>query len=297
MVCKIRKDKVGGIMRNAVKEYLIITTGIIIVALALHLFLIPNDIAAGGVSGLAMVISYYVPALPVGLLMLGMNVILFIIAFLTLGPSFGLKTIYASLGLSGAIWALERINPIQLPLTNDLLLSAIMGTAMSGLGMAIIFNHNASTGGTDIIAKILNRYLHMDIGKSLLVTDFIVTFLAAAAFGIQKGMYALLAVITNGFIIDYAIAGFNIVMQVFIMTAHSDVISEFIMNELERGVTFFKGEGAYSGSSMKIIYTVLSRKEFITLREYIREVDPRAFITVSDAHEVLGEGFKRIDSE
>lgn len=172
-----------------------------------------------------------------------------------------------------------------------------MGTAMSGLGMAIIFNHNASTGGTDIIARIINKFTHLDIGKALLVTDFLVTLAAALTFGIQKGMYAFIAVISNGFIIDYAIAGFNIAMQVFVMSSQADIISEYIMNELERGVTFFEGKGAYSGKKMNIVYSILSRKEFIKLREYIKEIDPKAFITVSDAHEVLGEGFKGIDSE
>lgn len=284
-------------MKYAIKQYIFITLGIIIVALALHLFLIPNDIAAGGVLGIAMVISNHVPTLSVGLLMIIMNIILFVIAFIILGSGFGIKTIYASLGLSGMIWALERFYPVYQPLTYDMLLAAVMGTALSGLGMAIIFNRNASTGGTDIIAKMLNRYMHLDIGKALLITDFVVTFFAAATFGVQKGMYALIAVISNGFIIDYSIAGFNIVMQVFIMTTRAEIIAEFVMNELKRGVTFFTAQGGYSGNNLKVVYTVLSRKEFIKLREYIKEVDPKSFITVSDAHEVLGEGFKGINNE
>lgn len=284
-------------MRETIKHYFIITLGIVIVAMALHLFLIPNDIAAGGVTGIAMVINHYMPILQVGQLMLAMNVILFIIAFVTIGSGFGVKTIYASIGLSGIIWALERWYPMKQALTSDLLLAAIIGTMMSGLGMAVIFNREASTGGTDIIAKILNKYMHFDIGKALLITDFIVTLLAAATFGIDKGLYAFIAVITNGFIIDYSIAGFNIVMQVFIMTNRADIISEYIMHEMGRGVTFFTGQGGYSTKEMKIVYTVLSRKEFIKLRGYIREIDPKAFITVSDAHEVLGEGFKGIDKQ
>ena len=284
-------------MGKKIKDYLIISLGIIIVALSLHLFLIPNEIAAGGVMGLSMIISSYIPVLNVGQLMLIMNAILFIIAFIVLGSSFGVKTIYASIGLSGFIWLLEKLLPMQHPLTQDLMLAAVMGTLASGIGMAIIFNHNASTGGTDIIAKILNKYFDLDIGKSLLVTDFVVTLLAALTFGIEKGLYALFAVIINGFIIDYSIEGFNIVMQIFVMTTRSEIISEYVMSELGRGVTFFTGQGGYSGNELKIVYTVLSRKEFIKLRAYIREVDPKAFITVSDAHEVLGEGFKGIDLE
>lgn len=284
-------------MWDFLKQYTIITIGFIIVALSLHLFLIPNNIAAGGAMGLAMVINHYIPALHVGPLMLILNILLFIIAFLVLGSRFGIKTIYASLGLSGAIWIFEHIIPMQNPLTNDLLLSAIMGTLGSGVGMAVIFNANASTGGTDIIAKIIHKYLHIDIGRSLLITDFSITLMAAFAFGVEKALYALLAVITNGYIIDYAIEGFNVAMEVFIMTSKPDIISEYIINDLDRGVTHFLGQGGYSKKELKVIYTVISRKEFIKLRGFIREVDPKAFITVSDAHEVLGEGFKGLNSD
>jgi uncharacterized membrane-anchored protein YitT (DUF2179 family) len=297
MMYKLTIYRSGDKMRDALRQYFLITVGFLIVALSLHVFLIPNDIAAGGAMGLAMVINNYMPYLQVGQLMFFINIVLFIIAFLTLGSGFGIKTIYASLGLSGTIWALEHIMPMQHPLTQDLLLSAIMGTVASGIGMAIVFNRNASTGGTDILAKIMNKYLHVDIGKSLLITDFVITLLAAITFGAEKGMYALLAIISNGFIIDYVIQGFNIAMQVFIMTSRPDVISDYIIKELERGVTYFVGQGGFSGKEMKIIYTIISRKEFIKLRNHIKEVDPKAFITVSDAHEVLGEGFKGIDAD
>jgi len=284
-------------MKKALASYLVVTGGVIILALSLHLFIIPNEIAAGGVTGLAMVVNYYVPYIPVGALMTVMNALLLIIAFLTLGKGFGVKTIYASLGLSGIIWALERLLPMQAPLTEDLLLAGAIGSMMSGLGMGIIFNQGASTGGTDIIAKILNKYFYLDIGKALLIIDFIVIFAASITFGTEKGLYAILAVIANGFIIDYSIAGFNIVMQAFIMTSKVEAVADYILHELGRGVTYFTAQGGYTNSDLKVIYTVLSRKEFIRLRAFIKEVDPRAFITISDAHEVLGEGFKRIDSE
>jgi len=268
-------------MVQTVKEYLIITLGMVILAIGLYLFLIPNDIAAGGAMGIAMLINHYVPFLQVGQLMLVINIILFIIAFVVLGTGFGLKTIYASLGLSGMIWLLETIYPLEKPLTDDLLLSALMGTIVSGAGMGIIFNQNASSGGTDIIAKILNRYAHIDIGKALLITDATITILAMNIFGFEKGTYALLAVIFNGYVIDYTIQGLNVAMQVFIMTRKSDAISRYVLDELGRGVTLFWGQGGYSGDELKVI----------------KQVDPKAFITVSPAHEVLGEGFKTIGSE
>ncbi len=280
-----------------IKEYFFITVGIIIVALSQYFFLIPHDIAAGGAMGIAMITNNYFPFLSVGFIMLIVNIILFTIAFLTIGSKFGVKTIYASLGLSGTISILEKVFPIQAPITNDILLSTIIGTILSGLGMAVIFDNNASSGGTDILAKIINRYLHIDIGKSLLIIDFVVTLFAALTFGVEKGLYAIVAVISNGYFIDYAIEGFNVAMQVFIMSDEIEVISDYIMNELERGVTFFTGQGAYSGEEKRIMYTVISRRQFIRLREYIKSVDPKAFISVSASHEVLGEGFTEIDDE
>jgi uncharacterized membrane-anchored protein YitT (DUF2179 family) len=160
------------------REYLLITIGFILVALSIEIFLSPNKIAAGGVSGIAIIINSIFPFLTLGMLMLIMNVILFIIAFIVIGNKFGAKSIYASLGLSGTIWIMDRVLASNLHLTNDLLLATIFGTLMSGIGMAMVFNQNASTGGTDILAKILNKFFHIDIGKSLLSVDFIVTIFA-----------------------------------------------------------------------------------------------------------------------
>ncbi|QUL98696.1 MAG: YitT family protein [Candidatus Fermentithermobacillus carboniphilus] len=279
------------------KQYVIITFGMFVLAVGLYFFLIPGQLAAGGAMGIAMLISHYIPFLQVGQLMLAINILLFLIAFVVLGTSFGLKTIYTSLGLSALIWILENAYPLQKPLTDDLLLAAVMGTVISGAGMGIIFNQGASSGGTDIIAKIINKYTHLDIGKALLVTDALITLLATGVFGLEKGMYALLAVIFNGSVIDYTVQGLNVAMQVFIMTSKPDTIARFIIDHLGRGVTFLSGRGGYSGKELKVIYTVLNRREFVSLKNFIREEDPKAFITVSQAHDVLGEGFKAITSE
>lgn len=279
------------------KEYIYITIGFIIVALAGQLFLIPNNIAAGGVMGIAIIINHFIPILSVGLLMFILNIILLIIAFAKIGGKFGFKTIYASLGLSGSIWIFENLLPFKIALTDDLLLAAIFGTLFSGIGMGIVFNQNASTGGTDIIAKILNKVTHFDIGKSLLIVDFIVTLFAALTFNLEIGMYSLLSVIVNGFVIDSVIEGFNLCKQVLIISTKNDIINTFIIDELDRSSTLIQCLGGYTKKETYILYTVLNRKEFVKLRNYIKEVDSCAFITVSDAREVLGEGFKDIVSE
>ena len=148
-----------------------------------------------------------------------MDCILYIVAFLVIGSKFGGKSIYASLTLSGIMWLLEKVFPYKA--TNDLMLATILGTIISALGLAIVFNCNASTGGTDILAKILHKFFHFNIGKSLLIVDFIVTLAGAMTFGVQKGLYAVLAVIISGFAIDKAIAGFNICNEVTIISKES----------------------------------------------------------------------------
>lgn len=282
-------------MKKAIKEYILITLGIFLVAVGIYYFLVPSNLAAGGVSGLAIVINQFFPAIPVGLLMLGMNIILFIIAFIVIGSNFGAKTIYSSLGLSAMIWVLEKVYPISQPIVDDLLLQLLFGILISGIGMGIVFNQNASTGGTDIIAKIINKFFHIDIGKSLLLSDFLITLAAGLTFGPKIGMYALLGVVINGLVIDNVIQGLNVCKQVTIISAKSEEIKKYIIEELGRGVTVFDGRGAFTGEKKEVLMTIISRKEFIKLREYIKELDKRAFISVSNVHEVLGEGFTELE--
>lgn len=282
-------------MQKKIKEYFLITIGIILVAVGVYFFLIPSNLAIGGVSGLAMVINNYLPVLSVGLIMFILNGILFAVAFIILGPEFGGKTIYASLGLSGIILFFEKTFPSNKPIADDLLLVLLFGILISGVGMGIVFNQDASTGGTDIIAKIINKFFHVDIGKALLMSDFIVTLLAGIAFGAQAGMYALLGVLINGFVIDGVIDGMNICKHVMIVSSKGQEIKDFIIDNLKRGVTIYDAKGAYSGETKEVLITVISRKEFIKLREFIKEIDKKAFIAVSEVHEVLGEGFNEID--
>lgn len=277
-------------VRKLVKEYGEITIGILLVAFAVEYFFVPNNLAAGGVTGLAIVINNYIPILSTGILVLIMNLILFVIAFIFLGGNFGAKTIYTSFGLSIVMAAIEKYLKPQ-PITTDLIMATLFGTIISAIGMAIVFNVNASTGGTDIIAKILNKYFHINIGKSLLIVDFLVTISGAITFGIDRGLYALVCVILNGLAIDRFIEGFKVCMSVTIISEKYSEINEFILNTLERGCTNVSGIGGYTRKDIFIINTVLERMEFIKLKNYIKEIDPRAFITVAQVHEVLGEGF------
>lgn len=281
--------------KDNLKEFLLITVGILLVAISVVYFFEPNNIAAGGITGLAIVINHYIPFISIGPLVLIMDATLFVIALIVIGTKFGAKSIYCSLLLSTSMWIMQKFFPFVI--TNDLMLATIFGTLISAAGMAIVFNANASTGGTDIIAKILNKFFHFNIGKSLLMVDFLVTLLGAITFGINIGLYGLLSVIVNGVVIDKIIAGFKVKSEITIISHRNKEISEYILNDLERGCTFIKGVGGFTGKDTLLLYTILDRSEFIKLKNHISGIDENAFITVGEVHEVMGEGFKGIDED
>ncbi|GAB6280291.1 MAG: YitT family protein [Thermovirga sp.] len=277
-----------------ISEWALIHLGCLLVAAGITWFLVPNDIAAGGVSGLAMVANSFFPRLPVGFLMIGMNIVLFVVGFIFVGPEFGTRTVYSSFFLSGAVWMLERFFPVSAPLTDDILVQLIFGTLLGATGMAIVFNQNASTGGTDITAKILNKYFNIDIGKGVLACDFFIVLAAASVFGLRIGMYAMLGVILNGFLVDNIIVGLRINKHVVIISRASEEIRRFIVEELESGATIYDGRGGWSGERKEVIATIVNRRKFIRLRDFIKAIDPEAFISANNIHEVLGEGFDKL---
>ncbi|ATD54129.1 YitT family protein [Clostridium chauvoei] len=276
------------------KDYGIITFGVILVAIALVYFYAPNNLAAGGLSGTALIINHFIPSISIGGMLFIGNAILYVIAFIVIGPEFGVKTIYASFGLSAIIWLMEKFgNPHAI--TNDLMIASIFGTILVSIGMSIVFNRNASTGGTDIVAKILNKYTKFNIGISLLMVDFFITLLAGLTFGSDTGFYALLCVLVNGPMIDRLIAIFNAKKQITIVSDKNEEISNYIINELKRGCTHLKGAGAFSREDKDIIYTVLEKQELTSLKEFINSVDEDAFITIGHIEEVKGKGFPQLD--
>jgi uncharacterized membrane-anchored protein YitT (DUF2179 family) len=276
------------------KEYVIITFGIILVAFAIEYFYAPNNIAAGGVTGIAIIINAIIPSLSIGIVSFVLNGLLFIVALIVIDGKFGVKTIYASLGLSAIIWWIEKfLKPAAI--TNDLIIATIFGALISALGLALVFNENASTGGTDILAKILNMFFHLEMGKSLMAVDFIITLASAFVFGIDKALYSMLSIILLGIIVDRVIEGFNVCKSIFIISKNNYEISKYIIDTLDRGCTFLNGVGAYTEKETNILYAVLSRNQFIKLKRFIKDVDPEAFITVGEVHEVLGEGFNDIN--
>ncbi|MCH4886682.1 YitT family protein [Acidaminobacter sp. JC074] len=275
-----------------IKDYLIVTLGTLILTFGLCVFLIPADLAVGGITGFSMIINRVFPGLSIGGVMMISNVVLFIMGFLLIGRQFGAKTIYASFSLSGMIWLFEKLAPLNGPVVEDTFLNLFFGIFIGGIGLAIVFNQNASTGGTDIIAKIINRFFNFDIGKSLLMADFLIVLFAMKIYGLQPGLYAMFGVIMNAFLIDNLIEGMNNKINVRIISSKTEDIRKYIINELDRGATIFKAEGAYAGKEVTIISTVLNRRQFIKIKAYVKAIDDNAFLTVANVKEVIGEGFK-----
>ena len=271
----------------------VITVGSLLTALGINLFLAPNKIAAGGVSGIAIIL-HYLTKVPIGATMLTINVILFIMAFLILGRSFGLKSIYATVILSVFVDGLAQIIPNSWAV-QDLLLAVLFGDFLTGIGIAMVLSRDASTGGTDIIAMILTKFTGIDVGKTLLFVDFLVTLFAAISFGKIIGMYSLLAVIVNTTTIDYVLEGISTSFKVIVITMKGKKIAERTIKELNRGVTILEATGAYTGEKRDMLWIILKRpREMIKLRNIVKEEDPTAFMTVSHVREVLGKGFRRI---
>ena len=273
-----------------IKEYLLTTIGVALTAIALEYFFFPCDIAAGGVSGIGIVVNKF-SGLDTSIVVLVLNILLFILAFIVLGKSFGAKSIYATVMLSVFMWIIEKILKPGI-LTENMFLASVFGSILLGMGAAIVFHQGASTGGTSIIAAIISKFTPIGIGISVLLTDSFVCLLAISVFGVDKGLFGFFSVILIGLIIDKFIDGFNTCKQVFIITSKEKEIVNHIIKNIDRGCTVLNGNGGYTGSDVKIIYTVLNSNQFIALKKHVKEIDPAAFLTVNDSTEVLGEGFK-----
>ncbi len=280
-----------------IKRFIFINIGLLIMTAGLIFFLEPSNLAVGGVTGLAMILKSYFPAINLGVIVLVFNVFLIILSFFLVGKQFGGYTIYCSVALSFMIDLMDKYFQMEVLFPNDLMITLIMGILVSGTGMAIVFYQNASTGGTDIVAKIINKYFNIDIGKSLFLADALITIGAGIAFSPRVGMYAFLGILINSVVIDKVIAGFDVKAQSLIISDKHEEIKDYILNDMRRGATYINAIGSYSGEKKMMINVVLSRREYLKLRRRVREIDPRAFITMHYTHEVLGEGFDLEASE
>jgi len=272
--------------KRTINEYLLIILGCLITALSFNFFFIPNKIAPGGLSGIATVL-YHIFGFPVGITTLVLNVPLFIAGIRQHGKHFGIRTLLATVLLSAFI------DIVKVPaLTDDSLLASIYGGFLMGLGLGIIFRMNATTGGTDLLAKIIHKYFpSISIAWVLFAVDFIVVMLAAILLGFSKGLYAIVALAVSARVMDVVQEGLNSAKAFFIISDHAEEIAKRIMDEIDRGVTMLEGRGAYTGNEKDVILCAVTRTQITQLKDMINEIDPKAFVLVADVREVMGEGF------
>lgn len=282
-------------MKKQIIEYGKIIGGSLSIAIGIYYFWAPAQLAAGGISGLSIVVKSFIPQVPISFIVLCLDLLMFLIGFLVLGAGFGLRSITSSLSIAGCMRIFEWVTPKIHPLSSDLLIILIFGALFISFGQAVVFRQDASSGGTDIVAKIINKFSHLPIAVSLLIADMVVVILAINTFGIEKGLYASLGVIITTMMIDFFISGISVEKYVVIIPSSVETkekINNYILDTLERGATVYKAEGAYSKQPKEVIATVVGRRQFILIKQYVQNVDPNAFVTVQNLHEVVGEGFK-----
>lgn len=274
------------------KDFLLLNAGTLIVALGVYFFKIPNNFSTGGVTGIAIVISKFLPWISTGSLVFLFNMLLLGVGFVFLSRKFGFATVYASTLMSVVVWVLERVYPMEAPFTDEPLLELIFAVGLPALGSALLFNIGASTGGTDIIAMLLKKYTSIDIGKALLAADFIVALSACFVFGIRTGLFSILGLLMKSMLVDSVIEGINQCKYLHIICQDPEVICDFIVQKLHRGATICEATGAYTHHKLYLVLSVVSRGQAVALRHYVRQVEPHAFIMTTSTSEIIGKGFR-----
>ena len=266
-------------LSNTIKEFALITIGTVIVAVAVFFFMLPSHVSVGSGAALAMVLSNFIP-LSVSTITLIMNVGLLIIGFLLIGPEFGAKTVYCSILMPVVMGIFERIFPDFQSITQDPILDVMCYILVVGIGLSILFTHNASSGGLDIVAKIMNKFLGMDLGQAMSVSGIVVALSSALCYDSKTVVLSLLGTYFGGMVVDHFIFGINIKRRVCVISEHLDAIVDFVLHDLHSGATLNEIIGAYDNTPRREMITIVDKNEYRLLMDYIRKVDPRAFVTI-----------------
>lgn len=272
--------------KDLVKETVILTAAVAIIAAAVYFFLVPSHASVSSISGLGIVLSNFVP-LPLSAITMILNVVLLIIGFFTCGKEFGVKTVYTSILLPVFLGVFEKAFPGGISLTDSQELDVLCYILVVSVGLSILFNRNASSGGLDIVAKIMNKYLHMELGKAMSLSGMCVAFSAALVYDKKTVVLSVLGTYFNGIILDHFIFDHNIKRRVCIITKKEEELRKFIINDLHSGATIYEAIGAYNGQKHNEIITIVDKSEYQKLMNYMNHEDPKAFITVynvSDMH-------------
>jgi len=275
-------------VRENIVEYVYVIIGAAVIAIGFNVFLLPNQVASGGVSGISTILHGLFGWNP-GIVQYAFNIPLFIAGVLLLGKKFGIKSFIGTITLPFIVLLTNSWGPW----TDNPLLGALFGGIVVGLGIGLVFKGNASTGGTDLLAQIITKFTGLSLGTSVLLIDGVIAISAAIVFDLEKGLYALIGLYVTTKTIDIIQLGFSQSKMVYIITLKQDEVREAIYAEINRGVTKLPAIGGYTGEARPVLMVVVYQTEFTKLKQLIKSVDPSAFVIVSDAYEVLGEGFKR----
>ena len=286
-------------MRKYSKEdftrFMGINIGCLMTAFGIVVFRNPNNFASGGTAGLALLAGHFLSAVPVGAIMLVLNVLVLIFGFFILGKGKTAKSLYGTVAISAMIWAFEVLIPLDAPLTNQPFLELIYSVLIPGFGIALIFHFGATGGGTDIVAQIISKFTKMKVTTSLLITDFLIALGAGLLFGTAAMLYSVLGVFLRIFAMDSVMESLKIHKIVVVISDKSAEIQSFIATEINRGATVHKATGVYTKEEKEVITTILNRRQALELQSFIKKIDPHAFLTVSNSTEIIGMGFGKFD--
>ena len=282
-----------GSPRQLARELALMVLGTALVAAGTYFFKFPNHFSTGGVTGLAVLINAALPALPASNVAAVLNLLSLVLGFAVLGRGFGVRTIFCTVLFSAMLAGLEAVVPLSAPLTDQPLLELLFGVLLPALGSAVLFNIEASTGGTDIVAMALKKVTPMDIGMALLLSDVLIAGGTLFLYDIRTGLFSLLGLMLKSVLVDSAIESLNRRKSFMVVTRFPEELCQFITGRLHRSATYWTATGAYSGEEVTVVLTVISRGQAVVLRKYLRGLDPHAFMVVSNSSEIFGKGFLR----
>ena len=271
--------------KRNIKEFVIITIGTLIVSTAVFFFMLPSHVSVGSGTALAMVLSNFIP-LPVSVITLILNIVLLLLGFLLIGPEFGAKTVYCAILMPVFLGVYEQIFPNQQSITEDPFLDVLCYIFVVGIGLAILFRRNASSGGLDIVAKLMNKFLRMELGKAMSLSGMLVALSSALVYDKKTVVISVLGTYLGGLVVDHFIFGMDLKRRVCIISPKLDQIVDFILHDLHSGATLNNIIGAYDRKPKQEVITIVDKQEYKALMDYVKKVDPKAFITVYSVSEI-----------
>ena len=275
------------------KEFFWMNVATVMISVGVYCFKFPNNFSMGGVSGLSILLGKVLPVLSASSYNTIINVLFLILGFLMLDKSFGFRTVYCSLLSAGLIQVFSWVWPLTAPLTDQLMLELFFAVILPALGAAILFNIDASSGGTDIAAMILKKYTGLDVGTALLISDVAIAAAALFVFDATAGLCSLLGLALKSVLVDSAIESLNRRKAFFVITSDPEHVCDYVTHTLVRGATVWTAQGAYTHDVHHVVLTVLSRGQAVALRRHLKQVDPHAFMIVANSSEIFGKGFLR----